>query len=205
MMKILIIENENLTRQAVADVCASIFDHCMIIGAPTVEYAQDLLGRKMFDLVTLEPWMLFNADMDNSDWLEALTNLISLAPRSNHVLLTRAQILLEDYLQIGVSVCVSKVGLNRTRLASVLKAAHCRKFVIKEQDETVAPDIYFSGLTQREQEIISLMILRRPGMKRKDVYEIMSHRCNIDISSAEKYFKRARAKLQEKGPLPQGL
>ena len=36
-------------------------------------------------------------------------------------------------------------------------------------------------------------------------FKLAGQRHNIDVSSAEKYFKRARTKLQERGPLLQGL
>jgi hypothetical protein len=51
-----------------------------------------------------------------------------------------------------------------------------------------------------------MMAQRAPGVKRKEVFEIMAGRLGIDVGSAEKYYNQARAKLLKQGqPLPQGL
>ncbi|TIW19786.1 MAG: sigma-70 family RNA polymerase sigma factor [Mesorhizobium sp.] len=68
------------------------------------------------------------------------------------------------------------------------------------------PDVRYSVLTPREQEIIDMMTRREPGMTRTQFYQVMADRLGIDPSSAEKYYKQARAKLMKNGHrLPQGL
>lgn len=68
------------------------------------------------------------------------------------------------------------------------------------------PNYSYSGLTPRELEIINMMIQRPAGTKRKEVYKKMAEQSDIDLETAEKYHKQARAKLNKSGHrLPGGF
>jgi DNA-binding CsgD family transcriptional regulator len=68
------------------------------------------------------------------------------------------------------------------------------------------PDYLHSALTPREQEIINLMARREPGMSRIQIYEQVAGKLGIDRDSAEKYFKKARAKIMKSDhKLPVGI
>jgi hypothetical protein len=67
------------------------------------------------------------------------------------------------------------------------------------------PDLRFPTLTPREDQIITMMMRRKTGMRRREVFERMAAEAGISPTSAEKYYKLARAKLLKLGRLPKGL
>jgi len=50
-----------------------------------------------------------------------------------------------------------------------------------------------------------MVMRRKPGIKRRKVFEEMASKAGITVASAEKYYKQARAKLLKLGRLPKDL
>lgn len=107
---------------------------------------------------------------------------------------------------LGAAAYLGKTGLSRGALGDVLQEISDDGFSLRySQADSELPDINFSGLTPREEQIVGMMLRRKPGMKRRDVYDSMGQQFGIDAASAEKYYKQARAKLLKHGRLPMGF
>ncbi|MCX8571095.1 hypothetical protein [Aminobacter sp. MET-1] len=54
-------------------------------------------------------------------------------------------------------------------------------------------------LSRREKQVVEMMISRPTGQKRKEVYLKMAEVYEIEVSSAERYFKNAIRKMRKQG------
>ncbi|WP_416409765.1 DNA-binding response regulator [Agrobacterium rosae] len=208
MENILVIEEQDLMRSALSAEFKSIFCNCRIFGAQSLCVATELLSKISFDLIAMEPGMSEARRASAAARLAMISNIVALSPKSSHLVATSedSHSEAENCKKLGVLGYAAKVGLRRDTLEHILLAIEKREFIAHLSSTVLfTPDIYYASLTPREQEIVNLMIARNPGVKRKDVYEEMGNRCGINVCSAEKYFKQARAKLQQLGPLPKDL
>lgn len=206
--RILVIEDQDLMRISLLAELKLIFQHCMVFGAQNLRVAEDLLSMMSFDLIAVEPGISETGCASAAHRLAMISKIIAVSPKSMHLVITSADTgrEAENCKQLGILGYTGKVGLTRSTLESILSKMLRREYVahfshpVKDR-----PDICYTSLTPREQEIVNLMIARRPGVKRKVVYEEMGNRCGIAVCSAEGYFKQAKAKLQQCGSLPRGL
>ena len=112
-----------------------------------------------------------------------------------------------DFRGLGAVAYLGKTGLEPGMLGDVLDDISTIGFSIRLSKVTMTvPDYFHSALTPREQEIINLMARREPGMSRTQIYEQVAGKLGIDRDSAEKYFKKARAKIMKSDhKLPVGI
>ncbi len=206
--RILVIDNQDLMRQAMITEFKFIFDTCLVFGVQSPHLAENLLSKMSFDLISIEPGLSEAASASMSSRLAMIADIVAYSSNSKHIVITANDCDQEARAcqQLGVIGYASKVGLTRNTFKDLIHKTNQLEFVrFIPHPATSNLDVCSAALTPREQEIVSLMFARAPGVKRKDIYEQMSMRCGIDVCSAEKYFKQARAKLQRNGTLPSGL
>ncbi|KZL24693.1 response regulator transcription factor [Pseudovibrio sp. WM33] len=206
--RILVIDSQDLMRQAIVNEFKVIFDNCLVFGVQTPDLAKSLLSKLSFDLISIEPGLSETDPTSTTHRLAMIANIVANSSKSKHLVITANESEQEAKAcqQIGVIGYASKVGLTRRTFKDLIHKINQLEFVRYITHPTADElDICSAALTPREQEIISLMFARSPGVKRKDVYEQMGVRCGIDACSVEKYFKQARTKLQKNGTLPSGL
>lgn len=208
MDRALVIEDQDLMRLALmAEVKASA-DDCLVIGAQTLEIASEQLSGQAFDLVIIDPGLPGFDPTSRQQRLDVVQKIVAASAKAVHVVVTGSDTLAEaqQYREIGVAGYIGKTGFMRGVLSSVLDEIAADGYSIRLSNPAMeAPDLHYSGFTPREQEIVDLMACREHGVKRKTIYEEMGHRCGIDVGSAERYFKQARAKLLRRGRIPKGL
>ncbi|MER8563259.1 DNA-binding response regulator [Mesorhizobium sp. M0578] len=196
-------------RLALMEQIRSSLDDCMVLGAETLEIATRELQRDDFDLVVIDPGLPGFDPTAPADRVSVVDKIIEASPSAIHVVVTgsdsRAEA--EEFRQIGAAGYLGKTGLEPGVFSDVLEDISTKGFSVRlSRVEMTIPDYRYSGLTPREQEIIDMMTRRERGMKRKQIYELMSQRIGIDVGTVEKYYKQARAKLMRQGhKLPKGL
>ncbi|WP_352624274.1 response regulator [Mesorhizobium sp. M0578] len=209
MFRALVVEDQNLMRLALMEQIRSSLDDCMVLGAETLEIATRELQRDDFDLVVIDPGLPGFDPTAPADRVSVVDKIIEASPSAIHVVVTgsdsRAEA--EEFRQIGAAGYLGKTGLEPGVFSDVLEDISTKGFSVRlSRVEMTIPDYRYSGLTPREQEIIDMMTRRERGMKRKQIYELMSQRIGIDVGTVEKYYKQARAKLMRQGhKLPKGL
>ncbi|RCS21372.1 DNA-binding response regulator [Phyllobacterium salinisoli] len=208
MDRALVVEDHDLMRLAlIAEVKASV-DDCLVIGAQTLEIASEQLSDQVFDLIIIDPGLPGFDPMSRNDRLEVVEKIIASSPKAVHVVVSGSDTLAEaeEFRKIGVAGYVGKTGFTRGVLAGVLHNIATNGFSMRLSKPVMeAPDLHYSGLTPREQEIVDLMACRERGVRRKTIYEEMGARCEISVCTVEKYYKQARAKLLRRGRIPRGF
>lgn len=208
MYRGLVIEDHDLMRLAlIAEIKASLSE-CIMLGAPTLRVALELMSGEDFDLVVIDPG-LPGVDPTSSESRQAVVEqIIDASPGAIHLVVTGSDSIseAETYKRIGVAGYLGKTGLGRDVLATILQDISNTGFSIRLSNISAsASDFHYSRLTQREQEVIDLMRRRERGMKRRDIYKQMAEQLGINAETIEKYYKQARAKLLKQGSLPKGF
>lgn len=208
MHRAMIVEDQDLMRLALIAELKAAFPDCYIAGVQTFDLAVRLLADEDFHVVIIDPGLPGFDPMSPSDRLHVVEAIVHLAPDALHIVVTGSDTKMEAAAcrSLGVAAYLGKTGLSEGELGEVLKQITRDGFSLRHSlADARSPDIHFPGLTPREQQVMAMMICRRPGMKRRDVFEGMAARAAIDAASAEKYYKQARAKLLKRGRLPDGL
>lgn len=209
MFRALVVEDQNLMRLALMDQIRASLGNCVVLGAETLEIAARELGSAEFDLVVIDPGLPgFDPTLD-ADRVAVVGTIIEASPSAIHIVVTGSDkdSEAEIFRQIGAAGYLGKTGLEPGVFSDVLDDISTNGFAVRlSRVAMTQPDVRYSVLTPREQEIIDMMTRREPGMTRTQFYQVMADRLGIDPSSAEKYYKQARAKLMKNGHrLPQGL
>lgn len=208
-MRALVLEDQDLMRFAIMDQIAATFEKGAIIGADTLELALAQLGKDEFNLVVIDPGLPGFDPLSDMDRLNVVRTVINTSPLAIHIVITGNDTSQEAnaFRNLGAAAYLAKTGLSPANFSEALGHISSLGFYKKLActDMQVA-DHRFPCLTQREQQIVDLMIRRAPGMSRNQIYEMLATQLKIDTHSAEKYFKNARSKLTKSGHrLPQGF
>jgi DNA-binding NarL/FixJ family response regulator len=208
MRNALVVEDQDLMRQALmAELQAGLAD-CFISGAQTYAVARRLLSEERFDLVVTDPGLPGFDPTSDRDRLMVVETIIRAAPTAIHVVVTGSDSKDEASAcrGLGASAYVAKTGLSPGTLCEILGQIAQDAFPLRYATaDAQYPEINVSGLTPREGRVVELLLARRPEETRRRVFEQMACDLNIDSASAERYYKQARAKLLKLGPLPKGL
>ena len=208
MQRAMIIEDQDLMRLALIAELKAGFPDCYIAGVQTFELAIHLLAGEDFDVVIIDPGLPGFDPMSSTDRLHVVERIVQLAPEALHLVVTGSDTKAEAAAckSLGVAAYLGKTGLSEGALGQVMKQITRDGFSLRHSLAIAqTPDIHFPGLTPREQQVMAMMMCRRPGMKRRDVFAGMAAHTAIDAASAERYYKQARAKLLKRGRLPEGL
>jgi DNA-binding NarL/FixJ family response regulator len=208
--RVLVVEDQDLMRLALIQEVKGIMPAspgCIVCGAGTFEVAIDLLQQESFDLIIIDPGLPGIDPTSRKARLSVVEQILDSSPAAIHIVITGSDTVEEwnGYKRCGVAAYVGKTGLNRELIARVLEEISAAGTAVHFSNiRQTASEFHYSGLTPREQEILDWMRRRPKGMKRKEIYEQISSRFDIDPSTAEKYYKQARAKLMRTGGLPKG-
>lgn len=208
MYRALIVEDQDLMRLALMAELKTNLSDCYIVGAQTFELATRLLAREKFDIVVVDPGLPGFDPISTNARLNVVQEIIRASPGAVHVVITGSDTRSEAEAcrALGASAYLGKTGLSRGALRDVLENISRQEFsVCRSQASARLPEVNFSGLTPREEQIIGMMMSRPPRTKRRDVFNAMAERFDIDAASAGRYYKQARAKLLKLGRLPDGF
>lgn len=208
MRRALVIEDQDLMRQALMIELKDSLGDCIIAGAQTYALAQRALADDLFDLVLIDPGLPGFDPTSSIERLEVVEAIVRAAPSAVHIVITGSDNDKEASAcrELGVSAYLGKTGLSRGGLGRVLDQVARDEFSLRYSSaDAQVPEVHISGLTPRERRVTELMMQRRPEERRKDIFAKMAKELCIDPASAEKYFKQARAKLLKLGWLPRGL
>lgn len=208
MRKALVVEDQNLMRQALMAELQAGLDDCFISGAQTFAMAQRLLAEDQFDLVVTDPGLPGFDPTSRRDRLLVVETMIRSAPTAIHIVVTGSDSNGEAVAcrALGASAYIAKTGLSPGTLCEILGEVAQDAFPLRYSvSDAQTPEVNISGLTPREGRVIELLLGRKAEETRREIFEKMAKEFNIDPSSAEKYYKQARAKLLKLGPLPRGL
>lgn len=208
MRKALVVEDQDLMRQALMAELQAGLDYCFISGAQTFAMAQRLLAEDQFDLVVTDPGLPGFDPTSGRDRLLVVETVIRSAPKAIHIVVTGSDSNDEAVAcrELGASAYVAKTGLSPGVLCEILGQVAQDAFPLRcSVSDAQIPEVNVSGLTPREGRVIELLLGRSLEETRREIFEKMAKEFNIDPSSAEKYYKQARAKLLKLGPLPKGL
>jgi DNA-binding NarL/FixJ family response regulator len=204
----LVVEDQDLMRLALMAELRTCLRDCYVAGAQALPVACQLLQEDQFDLVITDPGLPGFDPISPKDRLHVVETIVGAAPSAAHIVVTGSAD--EDEAMacrlLGVQGYVCKTGLSQGELPLVLEQIDRGDFSLRlSKPHTPNPDLRFPTLTPREDEIIAMMMRRKPGTKRREVFEEMAHQFGINAASSEKYYKQARAKLLKLGRLPKGL
>mgnify|MGYP002401882103 CR=1 FL=1 len=208
MHRALVIEDQDLMRLALMAELRGRLRNCYLAGAQTLELAKQLLEDDHFDLVVTDPGLPGFDPTSQADRRLVVETVIKAAPEAMHVVVTGSDDQEEAMAcrRLGAQGYVCKTGLSQGDLLSVVDQISHGDFLLRlSQVPGRRPEMNFPTLSPREDEVLSMMISRREGTRRREIFEKMAEKTGINPSSAEKYYKNARAKLLKLGRLPKGL
>lgn len=209
MFRALVVEDQTLMRLALMNEVQASFHDCIVVGAETLEIASRELQNIQFDLIVIDPGLPGFDPTSETARVAVVDKIMEASASAIHIVVTGSdnRTEAEGFQQIGAAAYLGKTGLAPGVFSDVLEDISSKGFSLRlSRVAMTRPDYRFSVLTPREHEIIDMMARRAPGVKRKEIFALMSERLGIDAGSAEKYYKQARAKLMRQGhPLPQGL
>lgn len=209
MRRALVIEDQDLMRQALTIELQKSLGDCIIASVQTYALAQRELADNSFDLILIDPGLPGFDPTSTAERLRVVEEIVRAAPSAVHIVITGSDNDIEATAcrELGVSGYLGKTGLPGGGLGRVLDQVARHEFALHYSiADAQGPEVHISGgLTPRESRITELMMQRRPGERRKDVYAVMAQELSIDPASAERYFKQARKKLSKRGRLPRGL
>lgn len=197
-------------RMALMAELKSYLGDCCTFGVRTIEMARDVLACHDFNLIVIDPGLPGFDPTSETARLSVVRQMIELSANAIHIVVTGSDTALEaeECRRLGAASYLAKTGLCKGALARILNdiSTAANDFAIcLSQTATEVPDFHYSGLTKREQEIIDLMLHRKHGVKRIQVYAEMGEKYSIDVETAEKYYKLARKKLIKQGQLPKRI
>jgi DNA-binding NarL/FixJ family response regulator len=208
MQHALVIEDQHLMRLALIQEMQEALPSSIVHGAANLSTAMDLLDSHQFDLILIDPGLPGYDPKSQIDRFAVVRTIVELSPDAIHCVVTGSDTdeEWEQCQRLGVAAYLAKNNLKSGALVGVLQQVALNGVCVRLTKETISPpEFYYSSLTPREQGVLDWMRQRPAGISRKEIYEQLGQRFGIDPASAEKFYKRARAKLLKTGLLPKGL
>lgn len=208
MHRALVIEDQNLMRLALMTEIRAGLPDCYVAGAQTLQLAKRLLDEDRFDLVITDPGLPGFDPTSREHRLHVVETVVVAAPGATHIVVTGTDDRDEAMAcrDLGANGYVCKTGLSGGDLPIVIDQIARGGFSVRLSEvHDSKPDRRFPTLTPREDEILAMMMRRKPDTRRREVFERMASKAGINAASAEKYYKQARAKLLKLGRLPKGI
>ncbi len=204
----MIIEDQHLMRLALVHELQAAIPDCVIHAAATAEAALELINSNQFALILIDPGLPGYDPRSEVDRLRTISTIVERSPAAIHIVVTGAESA-EEWEQVrnfGVAGYIAKNSLKPGTMAAILQTiADHGRCVGLMHETSISPEVYHTLLSPREQELVQWMIQRPEGTSRKVIYDQLGNHLNIDAASAERYYKRARAKLLKFGQLPNSL
>ncbi|ATU92381.1 response regulator [Phyllobacterium zundukense] len=208
LQDVLIVEDQHLMRLALAHELQAALPDSIVHAAATLEIALDLIQSIPFALVLIDPGLPGYDQRSEDDRLTAVRTIVEQSPAAIHIVVTGSDSSeeWETCRNMGVAGYIAKNSLKPGTMSTILGRIADHGYCVGLMHETsAAPEVYHSALTPREQEVLGWMRQRPAGVSRKEIYDRLGEQMNIDAGSAERYYKRARAKLLKFGQLPNSL
>lgn len=208
LQEVLIVEDQHLMRLALAHELQAALPNSMVHAAPSLTTALDLIQSIPFALIIIDPGLPGYDPRSEDDRLTVVRAIVEQSPTAIHVVVTGSDSKEEWEIcrTIGVAGYIAKNSLKPGTMSAILARIADHGYCVGIMHETgTAPEVYHSALSPREQEVLGWMRQRAPGVSRREIYDRLGEQMNIDAGSAERYYKRARAKLLKFGQLPDAL
>lgn len=208
VQNVLVVEDHHLMRTILVDELKAAWTTCFVQGAATMPQAMDMLESNEFDLVVIDPGLPGFDPRSQADRIAVVQTIMEASPNAIHFVITGSDTDEEwQALQkLGVMAYLAKNFLRPGSMLDVLDDVVHHGESVRFSDETTRPpEFVYSELTPREQEILNGVRQRPDGKTRRQIYDELGNRFGINGESAERHYKRARAKLLKKGALPKGL
>lgn len=192
-------------RFALMDEVKKAFERCVVQGVSTLTAAFGIPQADKFDLVIFDPGLSRFAGGPPEIRLTVVKKVIETFPQAIHIVVTGLDSAAEGETcrRLGAAAYVAKMGLGRTDLTSILQEILESGFLQRlSRDKKQASNIEYSQLSEREQQSFDFVRKCAPHMKRYEIYEKLAQKLGVKAESAERYFKRARAKLLKDGIAP---
>lgn len=180
----------------------------VVHAAPTMEIAVQLIQNTSFALIFIDPGLPGYDPSSEEDRLKVVATLMEQSAAAIHIVVTGTDSMgeWEAFRRLGVAGYIAKNNLRPGTMSEILaEIAEFGSSVGLLHDAIVVPEIYHPTLSGREQQVLGWMRQKPAGISRKEIYEQLGEQMNIDAASAERYYKRAKAKLLKFGPLPEAL
>lgn len=208
LQDVLVVEDQHLMRLALVLELQAALPGSIVHAAATMATAVDLVRMTPFALVLIDPGLPGYDPRSDDDRLRVVRSIVEQSATAIHIVITGSDSKEEwDACRaMGVAGYIAKNSLKPGTMTTILEKIADHGFCVGIMHETsAAPEVYHSALTPREQEVLGWMRQRQAGVSRKEIYEQLGEQLNIDAASAERYYKRARAKLLKFGQLPDSL
>ncbi len=206
----LVVEDQDLMRQMLMGELKSVLIDGVVHAAGTLDSALALCRNNDFDLVLIDPGLPgVRANVEVGQDSPSLKRSSRSVPQAIHIVITGS-----DERSSRHSRARSSVPTPMSRRSASIATACERSFPSYpkptstcrvSETRSLAPEFLLSRpRLSREQAIIDFMFHERRGMKGREAYAAIGTRFGITTDSAEKYYKRARAKLIRRGLLVGG-
>lgn len=200
--RVLVIEDQHMMRHALMREMTAVSEQCVVSGAPRLDNAVDLLKSQNFDLIVIDPGLPGHDPSSRVQRAAVVLRVIELAPTALHFVITGLDSSEEAdaFKQLGVAAYLAKTELDRMIFPAILQEISDTGFCMRLT--TLSPkttEIYYAGLTPREQEMIDFVHLLPSGLSQKEIYHAAADHFHFDVETAKKHFKQARAKLMKNG------
>ncbi|SFI53222.1 MULTISPECIES: response regulator transcription factor [unclassified Phyllobacterium] len=201
---LLVVEDQHLMRLALVHELQTAFPASVVHAAGSISTVIELAELIPFALVLIDPGLPGYDPHSARDRLHVIRSIVEQTPAAIHVVITGSDSLeeWEACQRLGVAGYIAKNNLRPGAMADIVQEiAEAGKSVGLDHDESTEPEVYHSALSPREQEVLVWMRQRPSGVSRKEIYDQLGSHLNIDAASAERYYKRAKAKLLKIGVL----
>lgn len=203
---ILVVEPNDHLRKSLFAEFTRLFKRSAIVGAPTFEIAFNLLQSQTFDIVSINPGISGHIPSAESMRVEIVSQLMSAAPETLFLIITDSQSIPEALAceAIGAAAYLSLSGFDHVTGKDVLKEIASGSFAVRLSSQSAfSPELYFSDLSDREQDILNRVRARNGGVTLKDVYEQAARDLGgVDPQTIKRYHMQARSKLLREGIEP---
>ncbi|MBZ9600371.1 MULTISPECIES: response regulator [Phyllobacterium] len=208
LQDVLIVEDQHLMRLALVHELQAAIPACVVHAAATIATALELIEANQFALILIDPGLPGYDPRSEMDRLKTISTVVERTPAAIHIVITGAESAQEweEVRTIGVAGYIAKNSLKPGTMTAILQSIADHGCCVGLMHETsMSPEVYHAVLSPREQELVQWMMQRPANISRKAIYDQLGEHLNIDAASAERYYKRARAKLLKFGQLPESL
>lgn len=171
----------------------------LIFGAKDLETAIELITKQQYDLVLIDPGLPGYDGASPADRLAVVKRLVDASPGAMHLVIS-GSFTPEEWPRFKAAGVVAYLAKSRVIAGSIglaIKAVQTNgTCVLAPQDSLTQPDFHYARLTQREQEALDLV--RHSNKKYAETaLSQLAKKYGIDPKSAQKAYKRAKAKLRQ--------
>ena len=208
IQEILIVEDQHLMRLALVQEMQAALPLSIVHATATMTSALEQLRRVPFALVVIDPGLPDYDPRSENDRMTVIKTIVERSPTAIHIVITGSdsEKEWEACRTMGVAGYIAKNSLKPGTMSTILERISDHGYCVGIMHETsVAPEIYHTALSPREQEVLAWMMQRPAGVSRKEIYDQLGEHMSIDAASAERYYIRAKAKLLKSGQLPDSL